>query len=410
MRDRVLGSLLLLTLLASGASAQLATFGDDTFAPGGPGCEPDDGTESAEGMSSALAGYTMKIDVRFGAPGYTCFNQRSDDGNPAPYAHVVIKPNVLPGGGQTIACLLKDDAVYDPAVSGAIGWIEHREDAKCFVQSPQCMSTGACLVQDGNFYFARAGFVPEMDWTPKTLLAGPADFSKLSGAGPSNPDFSAGAPPLQFGFHRAKSGGSGEDTGLDNWQLTLHPPCTGDGDCDDADACTTDVCTDGVCARTPMDCDDGDDCTDDSCSAGACQHTQRTCDDADPCTLDMCVSGFCQNQLQVDFATIDAKLAELIAIVEASPCGAEDLVRKLVRKLKKKLKKAQKKLAKADRATKDVKIARGIDKASVLLGKAQLVIAAALGRELISPACAAVLGGLVSDAETCVFGLPRPPV
>ncbi|HJQ83312.1 MAG TPA: hypothetical protein VKA21_04505 [Candidatus Binatia bacterium] len=59
-------------------------------------------------------------------------------------------------------------------------------------------------------------------------------------------------------------------------------PCAGDGDCDDANACTTDGCVAGACVATAVpgcsacgtvaECDDGDACTVDACDAGSCTH------------------------------------------------------------------------------------------------------------------------------------------
>jgi uncharacterized repeat protein (TIGR01451 family) len=90
-------------------------------------------------------------------------------------------------------------------------------------------------------------------------------------------------------------------------------PCTSDGDCDDANACSTDACVAGACTSTSnpgctacvvdADCaDDGDTCTTESCVAGVCTVSptctsgcvvDADCDDADPCTTDSCNAGTC---------------------------------------------------------------------------------------------------------------------
>jgi hypothetical protein len=386
-------------LLAASASAQLATFGDATFASGGPGCTADDGVTPGEGHG--LAGYTLVKDLRGGPDGYTCIQQRTDDGNPAPYARFIIRPQ----GGQIIACVFKDDAVYAPATSGAVGSIQHREDGRCFGQATQCMSTGVCLLQSGTLYFRTAGFVPETTWTAKLLSAGAADFSRLSGPGPSQPDFSATAPPFQIGFYRAKSGGEGEETGVDQWRVDVLAPCASDGDCDDGDACTTETCEAPVCRRTQMACDDGDSCTGDTCSQGACQSVPLVCDDGNECTADSCQFGSCRFDLRTDFATVDAKLGSLLGALAASPCGEERVAKKALKKVRKSLGKARTRLLSADRATVAHKITKQIGKATDLVAKARTLIGAAVDRGLVSAACGDTLSGLVGEAEACLGGL-----
>ena len=92
-------------------------------------------------------------------------------------------------------------------------------------------------------------------------------------------------------------------------------PCTTDGDCDDANACTTDTCSAGACSSTAnpgctvcavdADCaDDGNLCTTEACVAGTCAVTSNPacdedcvidadCNDANPCTTDSCNAGTC---------------------------------------------------------------------------------------------------------------------
>ncbi len=101
--------------------------------------------------------------------------------------------------------------------------------------------------------------------------------------------------------------GSSQIGGILNARLALDAVpggcggCTGDADCDDADACngleTCDIPT-GTCqSGTPVDCDDLDDCTTDSCDpeTGLCSNDPIDCDDANECTSDSCVAGSCQN-------------------------------------------------------------------------------------------------------------------
>ena len=106
------------------------------------------------------------------------------------------------------------------------------------------------------------------------------------------------------------------------------PTCTGDDDCDDANACTDDVCDavtgcqnvnntagcndndactngdvcgGGVCAGVAVSCDDGNPCNGaETCSStGGCQSgPPPSCSDGNPCTTDFCdaAAGGCRHQ------------------------------------------------------------------------------------------------------------------
>jgi hypothetical protein len=98
----------------------------------------------------------------------------------------------------------------------------------------------------------------------------------------------------------------GSDLGVFARRLALRP-CTGSGECDDANPCTTDACEGGVCLnrRQPgcctnaVECSDGDACTDDACVDDACPHTpvpgcvpcafrKTDCQPPDACTRGLC--------------------------------------------------------------------------------------------------------------------------
>src|SRR5262245_291921 len=115
--------------------------------------------------------------------------------------------------------MFKDDARYDPAVLGGFASLDYAEDSRCYdSEATQCMSTGLCVRQAGNFYVASAGFVPGDSWTARARSGiVPADFSWLNGPAGNVPlNFTAAGAELQFGLFRAKSGGPGTETGLDN--------------------------------------------------------------------------------------------------------------------------------------------------------------------------------------------------
>jgi cysteine-rich repeat protein len=119
--------------------------------------------------------------------------------------------------------------------------------------------------------------------------------------------------------------------------VRVAPPCTGEADCADGNACSADrcignqcrwgasgipdcchsafdcplgpggfrACIDNGCVEcvTTADCDDGDACTVEQCVAGTCVvapirdccTVDRDCDDRDPCTPDRCVASRCES-------------------------------------------------------------------------------------------------------------------
>jgi hypothetical protein len=386
----------MLLAAAAGASGAQVKFGDGDFASGGPGCPPN-------GSGHTLAGYELVKDVRGGPDGPTWFARQDTDGSPGAFVRVTINPQ----GGQITACMLKNDAVYDPAVQGGFASFDWKEDSRCYdPEATQCMSTGLCVRQAGNLYVASAGFVPGDAWVRRSRSGiAPADFSWLSGPSGRVPlDVSASGAPLQLGFFRAKSGGPGEETGLDNWQVATRDPCTDTVQCDDGDLCTTDLCDVGICRSTPLDCDDGDGCTADTCSAGACGHTPLDCDDGSPCTTDACSSGSCTHAAATDLALARARLNELRDLITAGQCGNEPLVKKLKKKLKKPLAKADRFLAKAERASDPTAVGRQLAKAAPLLPLVRAGIDGAVASGRLSQTCASELQGFLDDVQACIAG------
>jgi hypothetical protein len=381
------------------AHAVMVEFGDADFAPGPAVCVPG----SAAGSGAELADYELVRDVRGGPDGFTCVGHQAAGGNPGAWAEVTI----IPEGGQIIACMFKNDALYDPSVLGGFAYVDFTEDGICAGGGPQCMSSGVCVRQAGNLYFASAGFVPEVGWTPKAAYGlSPTDFSWLSGPTPGSPDFSATGALLQFGFYRAKSGGPGPVTGVDNWRVVTHDACTADLDCDDANGCTAESCVTGVCERGPLDCDDGDGCTQDVCSDGVCSHPPIVCDDFSNCTLNTCVDDGCQFIPSVDFGLVSDEIDALLAILEGPVCGDEVLKRSLLRKFTKKLKKVRGKVDKADTVADVLKIPGLRGKAVELLEKARLFLAGQATKGTLSAECAQALTAYVYHIDGCLAFVP----
>jgi len=120
------------------------------------------------------------------------------------------------------------------------------------------------------------------------------------------------------------------------------------------------------------------------------------------------VNGFCSHPYASTFEIVDAEIDSLLTRIQASPCGDEELVKKVVKKLRKRITKARKRLLKADRSTRDQRVAKLVAKAQSLLGKAQLYLGVAVERGLVSPACASILTALLTEVQICVGVLPLP--
>jgi len=337
------------------------------------------------------------------------------DGNPGDALRISVTIDTAPGYSLIAGAWFLHDT-YDPSVSGAIASVDYSEDTRAYQITGNGHATGIAIRQGDSIWVYRVDFTPEPAWTTKRAWSlVPSDFSRYEGTRPTL-DFSGTAPPLQLGFYRANShpdtgGGTGTRIAdIDNWRVTLVPPCAVDADCDDGDACTVDTCVATVCERAPVDCDDGDGCTTDVCTDGTCSHPPLDCDDGRACTADACVNGFCSHLYASTFEVVDSEIESLLTRIESSPCGEEELVKKVVKKLRKKIAKARKRLLKADRTTRDQKVAKLIAKAETLLGKAQLYLGIAVDRGLISPACASTLTGLLTEVQICVGALPLPTV
>ena len=115
------------------------------------------------------------------------------------------------------------DAVYDPAVSGAIDHINYQEDRE--VLTPPfvgaAVGTGFMVMQNGNRYASATmtgGAFNSTTW--ETATRNDITAQQVGGA-----NFKANAPPLQFGYFRTNTNSSGSaevlSHGIDNWQVEI---------------------------------------------------------------------------------------------------------------------------------------------------------------------------------------------
>ena len=418
---RHLVALALVLLAASGSPAAVVTFADGTFAP--------------TDWEIAFATFRSSTGA---LPGGGAQGAQEADGLPSPSRRVELTlppAPTLTEFSSTYAVNLRIGFVYDPMAQGSIASFDYEEDARVLVAP---VLTGLAVRQGGELYFAEVQVLESESWTRvvrRKILQ--TNFAHLTPDGPVQgqyPDFSSAGAPIEVGFLRANSTGQGRPTGfanpalIDNWLVRVNPLCTeqldcedGDScgleacvagncestprDCADADACTIDTCVAGSCVNLPNDCNDGDGCTTDNCTAGGvCQHAPLSCDDADTCTVDQCSGGSCEHTIVASTGLVEGRIDALLAIAEGT-CAGEPLVKKFGKKLVKKLRKARGRIAAADVATRPAAIAKLIGKSEALLAAADAVLAAAVARGQVGPACAAELKSFLDSIRACAASL-----
>ena len=138
---------------------------------------------------------------------------------------------IPPGAGSASVVYLRDDAAYDPAAQGAIRVIDYAEDCRALVASDLRYAESHLVIeQAGRRYAAvHSNVCKEQTWSGVANRASLAasDFTLTDGPGcaaaQACPDFSAGAPPLRFGFRRFVWGAPGDTIGhgIDNWTVTV---------------------------------------------------------------------------------------------------------------------------------------------------------------------------------------------
>jgi hypothetical protein len=300
-------------------------------------------------------------------------------------------------------------------VQGPIGSIDYSELGRAVSTAGQGQSAGLAIRQGGQVFVVQAGITPEAAFTPKERKGIKAsDFGLMTTdgfPGGAKPDFSAPGP-IEFGFVRGNStsiGGNGYTltAAIDDWKVQLNPPCTGPEECNDEDACTTDACAAGACVFTAVPCDDGNACTTDSCAAGSCQNVPLDCDDGADCTEDECRDGACEHLVTATFELVDAKIEELLNILDGKACADDTLTKQFARKLARKLRKARAKVGRADDATRAQAVSKLLARADVLLDLGTTIVSRAIATTSISGACGEALQGFLADIRQCVQGLPR---
>jgi PEP-CTERM motif len=128
-------------------------------------------------------------------------------------------------------------AIYDPAVSGAIGSIDFGFDLKFLGGSTGTsqMAYRLALVQNGSTYFSNGVFLgvatgpgngqPGAAWVNFSFTGlNASSFAQNSGAGTL--DFSGGGAPITFGYlttNTVVTDNTSIMSGIDNWIVTVNP-------------------------------------------------------------------------------------------------------------------------------------------------------------------------------------------
>ncbi len=129
---------------------------------------------------------------------------------------------------------LRNGAVYNPAVNGAIAAIDFSMDLAA-IQNLNGINIAMhlCVFQNGVYYMS-SGFINDQPrWMHFVTTGATAEnFSQL-GDGTSHPDFSGAGAPIQFGIVASNDNTgvfASRAVGVDNWGVVVNPnePCPAD--------------------------------------------------------------------------------------------------------------------------------------------------------------------------------------
>lgn len=157
----------------------------------------------------------------------------TSDGNPGAYRQMTV---TIGGGTQSLRIFhMNRNAVYTPALQGAITAIEFREDRRLFAATNDGTVGATFAFKQGERFFILTGIFPlPLEWETATTPAQPAyvwnagPLCPAPGPGVRCPDLTEAGEPITFGYMR---GASSEPLrtdvhGIDNWRVTVRrgPP------------------------------------------------------------------------------------------------------------------------------------------------------------------------------------------
>jgi hypothetical protein len=127
---------------------------------------------------------------------------------------------------------LRKDAIWSPAISGAVLAIHFGLDTRQVASGVPGISFTAALLQDKVFYVGNSSYLPaHLQWAPRTrdwlVFGGDASTWMRADGQEGHPDFSATGQPIQCGYIAIFIAGSPDAThvvsGVDNWTVYVEP-------------------------------------------------------------------------------------------------------------------------------------------------------------------------------------------
>lgn len=148
----------------------------------------------------------------------------SSGGNPGAYLTVTQQVNAgTPPSPTQVSATWNSGQTYSPASQGAITNLDFLLDVRMFFGFGEGQAASLALFQGGSVYVSSNVLANTTDWTTRQLLGlTAASFTRLSGAGPTAPNFTSGT--IGFGMYTANTSIGNAYTivsGYDNWRVVI---------------------------------------------------------------------------------------------------------------------------------------------------------------------------------------------
>ncbi len=184
-----------------------------------------------------FSGNWTNSEIDVGNGGSDTITSPFSGGTPGQWRQIATTVANSPGVGRRsiiFSINMRNDALYEPTLEGAIFELEYTEDS--LAVSGVGQATGLALYQSGVYYIA-PGLVtgPLTSWVSMMKTIHLADLVAIDPADLTDglnqslhPDLSDTAPVIQFGFYRSIQtavGGTGFSVtaGIDNWRVYVMP-------------------------------------------------------------------------------------------------------------------------------------------------------------------------------------------
>lgn len=213
-RCRLLITTLLVCALPGRVLADLITFSDSSFA-------------DADWSNSIV------VDESTGGIATSSASRLVSGGNPDSFRNDLYTFPYGANPPETVRIAnMNSSALFDPSSQGGIVSLSFSLDYNLMSQTGGSPGTqvGIALLQSSTYFLGPdlQSFSTMGSWqTLSGSVLTAADFSRIAGAGPSNPDFSGLGSVIQFGYGLGIGAGVGDPTlisssfGVDNWSVEL---------------------------------------------------------------------------------------------------------------------------------------------------------------------------------------------